>query len=93
MDTQSTLDAPIVTADRRRPGRIDYENTTLIGLLREPQSDRLEALLREAPAPAIATVDTRRNDLDPARGMLIAILLAVPLWGVIGLLAWFFLRL
>jgi hypothetical protein len=47
----------------------------------------------ELPDAAIKVFDDTDtdDDLKPARGFLNGILLAVPLWAVIGLLVWFFL--
>jgi hypothetical protein len=64
---------PAPLTERRRPGRVDYSNPALIELLRDPSDT-------EAPE--------HRDDLSPAKGIFIAIAMAIPLWGIIGLAIW-----
>jgi hypothetical protein len=62
--------------DRRRPGRVEHISPTLIPLLREP-------------AQFVDTeLDTEADTLVAARGIAVAVLLSVPLWGLVGLVAW-----
>lgn len=65
-------------SDRRRLGRIDDVNPTLIPLLRS-----------NAPAKRIIE-DNLQNGLRPAIGILIGLWLSVLIWGVIAFLAWCF---
>ena len=44
-----------------------------------------------APDTAIDAFTDTDDDMKPARGILNGILFAVPMWGAIGLLIWFFL--
>lgn len=81
-DTAGAPTPPIAAApvaDRRRPGRMQHASLALIALLRTPSQLR--------------TTDTvpGRDDLAPARAIGVGVLLAIPLWGAIGLLAWYFL--
>jgi hypothetical protein len=62
--------------DRRRPGRVEHIGPTLIPLLR-------------APAQFVDTeLDMDADPLVAARGMAVAVLLSVPLWALVGLVAW-----
>ncbi len=62
------------STDRRRPGRVEYANPDLI------------ALLRNAPfADESAVVTDHENPLSTVKGIGVGILLAIPLWGLIGL--------
>ncbi len=72
--------------DRRRPGRTDDVIPNLVPLLRG-----------EAAAPDLLVSD----DLDlshglehtiPMRGIAVGLAMSIPLWGVLGLLAWAILR-
>lgn len=70
--------------DRRRPGRVQYRNPHLIALLRSghrapPSPDGTEPQGHEAPDES--------DDLDPARGLAMAVVFGVILWlGVMWLL-------
>ena len=75
---------PPVVADRRKPCRVGYAKPALIELA--PQQ------------PGGATVepaDTRHeasDNLAPARGIMLGILLAVPFWCLLGAGLWFWIR-
>jgi hypothetical protein len=75
--------------DRRRPGRADYNNPALIALLRGPQpSEETPPPASDQPGVAEASLQAD-DDFDadqgmPARGILIAVMLSVPLWMGIG---------
>ncbi len=69
-----TVNAP--ATDRRRPGRRDFENPALIGLL------------RQAPDRETPTVDTIHDDLRAARGIATGVAVSLLLSGATGLLTW-----
>ena len=76
--------APAVSAaskDRRRPGRPDNASPQLIPLLRTAEV--------EAAAASGAT-DERpfENALHPIQGIVVGLAVSVPLWAVIGGIAW-----
>jgi hypothetical protein len=75
---------PPVVADRRRPGRMHYAQSSLIELLRQKPGD---ATKEEADA----TYETS-DGLAPARGILVGILLSVPIWCLLAAGLWFWLR-
>ena len=78
-DDRASLAATL--ADRRRPGRVDYQNAQLIPLLRgdlthiDPVTAEMDAVSR------MRWVD----DLSPARGILVAVLITLigaTIWAV-----------
>ena len=71
--------------DRRRPGRPDHVNPNLIPLLRGKAVPALLASdgLDPPYGPEHAT---------PLLGIAVSVILSIPLWGVLGLLAWAILR-
>jgi hypothetical protein len=70
-------EAPVIV-ERRRPGRIEHRNAALIALLRQPPPDSVDD----------ESLEAANADLISARGILIGLLLATPMWGVIGLTIW-----
>lgn len=70
------------STDRRRPGRAEYANPDLIALLRT-------APFAENAAATDAAVTDSENPLATAKGIGVGILLAIPLWALIGLAARF----
>jgi hypothetical protein len=66
--------------DRRRPGRAEV-SPDLIPLLRNPVD-------AEIPPDDTHGADHPRDDLEPAKGLAVGLLLAVPLWCVIALVIW-----
>ena len=78
--------APVVAAsaaskDRRRPGRPDHASPLLIPLLRTAEI--------EAAAASGTTDELPFEDaLAPAKGIAVGLALSVPLWAVIGGIAW-----
>jgi hypothetical protein len=68
-----------VSSDRRRPGRADYSNPALIDLLRGTPS---------AIKPAEPQAE-RRDDLAPAKGILMGLLMVVPFWAMVGFAVWY----
>ena len=85
-DGKAPVDAPRPTngnapnKDRRRPGRVENVNPALLPLLRQ------DRLLEDA------AVQRDDDDLAPARGIGIGVLLGVLLWGGVALLAFSLLR-
>lgn len=89
VESQTTVEEPLV--ERRRPGRIEYSNPHVIALMRAPTTI-------DSGAVEISTsfdhADTEAEDSDnlaPAKGILTGLLLALPLWALIGAGAWFLL--
>jgi hypothetical protein len=85
MDKASLVElrtAPQDTPDvieRRRPGRVEHENPSLIALLRQSSSRIVED----------AALEPAGHDLISARGILIGLLFSAPVWGVVGVTIWF----
>ena len=75
------------TVDRRRPGRRDYENPALIALLRSASTP---AALDDAPDPKEGWQG--EDDLSPARGVAVSLLIGVAMWSAIGAAIWALLR-
>jgi hypothetical protein len=79
--------------ERRRPGRIEYSNPHVIALMRDPTT--LDpAAPADVPGP-FHDPDTPADDGDglaPAKGILAGLVLALPLWALIGAGAWLLLR-
>ncbi len=69
--------------DRRRAGRNGQGSPHLIPLMRNPATV-------EAPAPLLSNADAPFPDdnLDPARGVLFAVALSLPLWTGIAGIVW-----
>ena len=70
--------------DRRRFGRVDYQNPHLIDLLRAPS---------DAPQPAEPVEEPFDDEADahplaPARGIMRGMLIASGMWAAGGLLVW-----
>lgn len=70
------------TEDRRRPGRVAYDNPALVHMMRR-------SYLREKLPPPIHenTADEAQvatNDLNPAIGLLTASAIGATLWAIIG---------
>jgi hypothetical protein len=78
-------------ADRRRPGRIDYQNPHLVGLLRD--SDRVPPPAEPVEELAEAAFDDETVDHDdplgPARGILLGMVIASGMWIVGGFAVWY----
>lgn len=75
-----TAPRPSSRTERRRLGRVVYENKALIALLRDPAAEVAGDALAMDGGDALA----------PARGMLAGLLISVLLWCVIGLIVWYF---
>ena len=74
-------DLPRVYEDRRRPGRRDHVNPNLVLLLRGEAAPPLLASDR------LVLPDGQEHAL-PLFGIAVSVLMSIPLWGVLGLLAW-----
>jgi hypothetical protein len=61
-------------------------HTAIIGTLKR---ERPASSSRDSATDAFADTD---SDVNPARGIINGVLLAIPLWSVIGLLIWFVLE-
>src|SRR6185437_13990826 len=83
LSPSATPDAP-APADRRRPGRPETVSPELIPLLRDPASVEVP----EHDAHLHAPRNVRRDDMGPARGLAVALLLALPFWCVVIGLWW-----
>jgi hypothetical protein len=72
--------------DRRRPGRMDYQNAELIALLRG-QSRPIDPAKKQAKAnPKALSVD----DMAPARGIIIGVSIGAAMWVAIIFAVWHF---
>ncbi len=77
------LAAPAALNDRRRPDRLRDVSPHLIPLLRtSPTQDAFPGLSSEE---GIAPFE---DELTPARGIALGLVLSVPLWVIIGGVAW-----
>ena len=85
----SPVDTGTLT-DRRRPGRVDYQNQHLVELLRD--SDRVPTPeLAEQPADSEFDAYEDEDPLRPARGILLGMLIASGMWIAGALALWTFL--
>ena len=83
-DDPATPDATL--EDRRRPGRVDYQNAHMIPLLRgEPPN----ADTATAEADAASKVWWTTDDLAVAHGVIIGAALGTAIWAGIGVI-WYF---
>ena len=82
--------ATATLTDRRRRGRVDYQNPHLIALLRQPGEDvqPAEPIVQATTQPAVAEVSP--DTLAPARGVFLGILLGACLWVVGALAMWLY---
>jgi hypothetical protein len=73
-----------VLADRRRPGRMDKVDPKLLPLLRRSERPEIvDDLPRDdSPRPEIS------DDLGAIAGIFVALLLAIPFWGVMAWWLW-----
>ena len=71
-----------VAADRRRPGRVNYTNPTLVDLLRAPP---------DATAEPAETVEEPEDGLAPARGIVLGVMIGAVMWGMLAASLWFWL--
>jgi hypothetical protein len=75
-------------ADRRRLGRVDYQNRHLIELLRAPGEAPQPAEPVEVPADADAEADLDPDSPAPARGIMLGLLIGGGMWMAGGLITW-----
>ena len=79
--------------ERRRPGRVAYTNPHVVALMRAPTAlDPATSAEVSAPFEDLGTEHDDSDNLAPAKGILAGLVLALPLWALIGAGAWFFLR-
>jgi hypothetical protein len=77
--------------DRRRPGRVQTNNSHLIALFRDPASpDHVPQHLAILPAPMFRIDRQEVDALAFARGVVIGVIGGACLWGVIGFCIWRF---
>jgi hypothetical protein len=81
-DGRPPLDA--TPADRRRPGRVDYQDAQLVALLRGEPTDANPATTEVDAVPKVQWTD----DLSPARGILIAMPIGAAIWAAIVFAIW-----
>lgn len=90
-EPRSAQQAARPTGDRRRPGRVDYQNNELIGLLRDPAAAPVGS-----PAellPVAAGWDAADDDLLAAvKGIATAVILSLGCWTAIGVGIWMVFR-
>jgi hypothetical protein len=78
-------DATLAVAERRRAGRRDYHNPHLVALL------RTKALEQWAHGSANVTPYDEFDDNDqlrPARGIALTVLIGIPMWGGLASAFW-----
>jgi hypothetical protein len=88
-------DVTDAAADRRRPGRVPYTNRFLIALLRGKPLHRVTEDVQEGAANTDVTrklPSDSDDDLDPAVGIVVSVVLALLLWAIILLAVWLFIR-
>jgi hypothetical protein len=86
--TEENCPLPDATlADRRRPGRADYENTHLIALLRDQPTIAPPTTAEVDAVPKVRWID----DLSTARGILIGAPIGAAIWAMILVAIWLFL--
>lgn len=81
-DDRPPLD--VTPMDRRRPGRVDYQDAQLLALLRYQPTITNPATAVDAGPEVVA------NDLSPALGILIGLPIGTAMWAVISAI-WYFL--
>jgi hypothetical protein len=81
VDLPAAAPDPPMASEPVTPGLVECEGPAVIAAVHRPSAGPLEDA-------AFADAD---DDLKPARGFINGVLIAVPMWGLIGLLAWYFL--
>lgn len=71
----------VASKDRRRPGRPDHASPQLIPLLRAAE-------IEAAAASGAADEPPFENALAPIQGIALGLVVSVPLWAVLGGIAW-----
>ena len=79
---------PGVFRERRRPGRPATVSPELVPLLRNAASVEIPEQEAHLDAPR----DIRRDDMGPARGLAVALLLVAPFWCGVLVIWWLALR-
>jgi hypothetical protein len=74
----------VTLTDRRRPGRVDYQDAQLVALLRGEPTDAIPATAEVDLVPKIRWTD----DPSPARGILIAMPIGAAMWAAIVFDIW-----
>jgi hypothetical protein len=84
MLSKMTAQRELTLANRRRQGRMDYQNTHLIALLRGQSLD-IDPAEAEANPKALSV-----DDLAPARGITLGVSIGTAMWAGIALAVWHF---
>jgi hypothetical protein len=90
MKGQSSADLVIapkssaVLEDRRRPGRVDYDNLSLIEMLRQQPASGI--------AESTEAVEDASHCLVPARAIVLAVLISAVMWCALASVVWMLLR-
>jgi hypothetical protein len=90
VDLDRNTEAPVTTAplvERRRAGRVDYQNPHLIELLRKPGTE----LPLAEPADELVTAEEDVDPLAPGRGLFLGVLIGTGMWIAGGLTFWWLL--
>jgi hypothetical protein len=90
-DTDRASSGEVTTlTDRRRQGRVNYQNPHLIALLRKPDQEPREDTPPVEPIAQqpLAEVDENPDSLAPARGLFVGIVLGTGLWVTGALVIW-----
>jgi hypothetical protein len=91
--TEGQTTDPPTFVERRRPGRVEYSSPQLIEMMRgETRLDPSASLTTCIPFENLGSASDDGDNLSAARGILTGVLLALPLWALIGAGAWFLLR-
>jgi hypothetical protein len=81
VDLPAAAPDPPMASERVSPGLVECEGPAVIAEFGRPSSGPIED----------AALDDSDDDLKSARGFINGALIAVPIWGLIGLLVWFIL--
>lgn len=77
--------APQTFVERRRPGRTEYNDSQLIEMMRDPTKlDPAASVDICIPFENLGAAGDDSDSLAPAKGILTGLVLALPLWAVIG---------
>ena len=90
-EPRSVQQAARPVGDRRRPGRVQYQNNELIGLLRDPATAPVDSPAEALPIAA--GYDAADDDsLSAVKGIATAVILSLGCWSAIGAGIWMVFR-